>query len=69
MRKKITIRDPKQQHQTGKVIRIVSELNGKVISDLKLSEILLLVEYLARSQNLVDESDRIILPVIIGHSQ
>ncbi len=69
MRKKIIIRDPKQQHQTGKVIRIVSELNGKVISDLKLPEILFLVEYLARRQNLVDESDQIMLPVIIGHSQ
>ena len=65
MRKKITIRDPKHQLKTEKIARIGLELNGKPISDLKLPEILMLVEYLARRQNLVDESDRIVLQQII----
>jgi hypothetical protein len=59
MRKKITIRNPEHQLKTEKIARIGLDLNGKTISELNLPEILLVVEYLARRQNLVDESDRI----------
>ncbi len=61
MRKKIIIQNAELKQKSEKRSALASNLNGKTISALELSELQLLVEYLARRQDLLDSADRLTL--------
>jgi hypothetical protein len=62
MRKQIVIRNTAMAARNEKKSQLSASLNGKTIAELKMPELLSLVEYMAREQNLVDESGRLMLP-------
>jgi len=61
MRKKIIIRNTVQAARNEKKVQLTAALNGKTVAELKMAELVSLVEYMASVQGLVDEAGRLAL--------